>query len=405
MFSRFSRFVLIAALVLSAAPFALGQNKTPDRRPPDGNDGDTSPILYKMFPDYDVFALSYEDYETRRLDDLVEVNVVLYDLTKEERSRVQSMLQKLEGEPTKKGELDDDDGKFAAMINERAEITRSLQGKFDVDKSGTKETQQLLTSSGLMKTQALIANIERGRNDAVNQIRPAVEAMIGPERTQAAYSQWQYRIDQAREHVALKSLLQTLRTPNEVREMIQRDRAAAHAGMPPAEKMKPVEPREKAVAALDKPKETPRRTPRRRKTESAKADSEPAKRSTEKKSRPAPTQAPKEKPIPLDKWEQYVRDFIADYKCTAEQSHSALSILSELKDRADVYEKTSKKRLDAANEIKDRKERQKRIDEINAPVDRLFEQLKRRLDGLLTTHQRAIKKATTGSSNRKKKSQ
>lgn len=403
MFNRLASGILTLSLLLAATSTVMGQSKGRPGKAPDARGGAQASVLYKIFPDYDVYSLSYESYEARRFSDLVEVNAILYDLTKEERTRIESMIQKLDGAPENKEASKGIDAKFATLINERAEITSSLQGKFDVDKTGAQETQQLLTSSGLIKTQAKIASIENARNESINQVRPAIEAMIGPERTQSAYAQWQYRVDQARDRVALKSILQTLRQPKEVRELARRELETKRSSSPPPQKMTPVHPPEKGDLNPRKSRAAERRTARRQKAEAAKPESEPTKRSTDRRSKAPARQEAREKPIPLDKWEQYVRDFIADYKCTPEQTHSALSILSELKGRAEILEKTSAKRLNAANELKDRKERQKRIDEINAPVDRLFEQLKRRLDGLLTTHQRAIKKAAAGTSNRKTK--
>lgn len=397
MIKRVSQLVLVAILVLSQADPAPAQARARKTKP-GGKPVKTTSIIYKMFPDYDTFQLGWEQYRRQRATDLLEVNSILYDLSKEERERVESLMQKYEQAPESKEKRRNENAKLNDLINERAEIVKSLQSTFDAEKADSREAQHAISNSGLMKTQAQIASLEAGENDVVNQIRPAIEAMIGPERTQTAYSQWRYRIEQARERVEMKSIVSTVRQPREVRDA----RLNARRSAPPAEKEPgrmrsvPRNPGKTVAPPVRKPpvRKPPRRTPRRTRPDvdkkDAAADKAPPPRRTPRSrsnsARPA-------KPVPLDEWEQYVHDFLKSYECTPEQTHSAIAILSELKDRAEQHKGASRKQLEAAEAIKDRRERQKRIDAINAPVHRLFDQLKRRLDGLLTTHQRALKKA------------
>lgn len=349
-------------------------------------------LIYKLFPDYDVYSLSWEAYEQQRIEDIVETNAVLYDLTKEERERVASLAQKYDGAPPSKEKSKAGNEKFAQMIEERAEIVRSLEGKFDVDKVADPSVQKLITSSGLMKTQARIVAAEAQRNESVNEIRTAIEAMIGQERTQAAYSQWDHRLEEAKARVAIKSIANSIRAPREVTQQKREARERKRISVPTVTPMKTIEPKNDKTDVSDDRKATKRKSARQSRDEPAKKDEEDTRKAPPRR-KDRGNKKSADKPVPLDKWEQYVRDFLEAYKCTPEQTNSALSILSELKGRAESLEKASKKQLDAANEIKDRRKRQSRIDAINAPIERLFDQLKRRLDGLLTSHQRAIKQA------------
>ncbi|HPF38679.1 MAG TPA: hypothetical protein P5081_04315 [Phycisphaerae bacterium] len=386
---------LVIALVAAAPWIAFAQ----DKPGAPGKGQDSPSVVYKIFPDYDVYHMEWKEYEERRRSDLIEINTTLYELTPEEQARIGSLIDKYDQSPNEKEPDSKDQQKFVAMINERAEVVRSLQNKIDVDKGDTREAQKLLASSGLMEMQAKIMPIEKSRNESINAIRPAVEAMIGPERTREAYAQWNDRLEQARDRVAIKTLTQILRTPREARDVMRQERRATRRNTPPPQKMTPTTPEKKETETRG----AARRSSAREKTDKPKSDEKTAKRSSEPKRRTTRRNTPAEKPVPLDEWEQYVRDFLTEYKCTPEQTHSALAILSELKDRAESVRKTNEKRLENAEQIKDRRERDKRLRDINAPIDRLFEQLKRRLDGLLTSHQRALKKAADKTSHRKSK--
>jgi len=88
-------------------------------------------------------------------------------------------------------------------------------------------------------------------------------------------------------------------------------------------------------------------------------------------------------------WEQYVKKFIAEHELTDAQANAALAILKDARTRAGQIEKASAERIAAARQIPDRSARDKRLAELNQPVDRLFDELKQRLDSLLTAAQRA----------------
>jgi hypothetical protein len=90
-----------------------------------------------------------------------------------------------------------------------------------------------------------------------------------------------------------------------------------------------------------------------------------------------------------DEWELYVQQFTKRCELTSTQANAAMSILKDLRTRAVQIEQFNKDRIAAAEQIKDRSVRRARLEELRAPIRRLFAELKKRLDGLLTAAQRA----------------
>jgi hypothetical protein len=92
---------------------------------------------------------------------------------------------------------------------------------------------------------------------------------------------------------------------------------------------------------------------------------------------------------PVHPWEKLVKAFIADHKLSDAQANAALAILKDVRTRAEQMATANADRLAAAQRIPDRAERDKQIAEINQPVDQLVDELKQRLESLLTAEQRA----------------
>ncbi len=90
-----------------------------------------------------------------------------------------------------------------------------------------------------------------------------------------------------------------------------------------------------------------------------------------------------------DEWELYVQQFTKRCELTSTQANAAMSILKDLRTRAVQIEQFNKDRIAAAEQIKDPAARRARLKELRAPISRLFDELKKRLDGLLTAAQRA----------------
>jgi hypothetical protein len=93
-------------------------------------------------------------------------------------------------------------------------------------------------------------------------------------------------------------------------------------------------------------------------------------------------------PAPLHPWEAYVRSFIAEHNFFPSQQASAMAVLKDVRSRAGQIEISLRDKIAAAEKIPDEAARSKRLTELHEPVERLFVEIKTRLDGLLTAAQR-----------------
>lgn len=96
-------------------------------------------------------------------------------------------------------------------------------------------------------------------------------------------------------------------------------------------------------------------------------------------------------PAEVHPWEKYVQKFLADHDATANQASAAHAILKDVRTRAERVEAGNRDALVQAEKITDAAAKKKRLDELNKPINDLFEELKRRCDGLLTAEQRTKK--------------
>ncbi len=93
-------------------------------------------------------------------------------------------------------------------------------------------------------------------------------------------------------------------------------------------------------------------------------------------------------------WEKYTREFITRHECPPRQANAAMSILKDVQLRAEKLRRANAERIAEAEKIPDSAARNKRLAELNGPVDQLFDELKSRLDSLLTAEQRVRAKAS-----------
>ncbi|HPD29189.1 MAG TPA: hypothetical protein PLL20_04285 [Phycisphaerae bacterium] len=90
---------------------------------------------------------------------------------------------------------------------------------------------------------------------------------------------------------------------------------------------------------------------------------------------------------PLGPWDRYVRDFARRYRLDESQRATAQSILREMHERRQVYEQAHRQDYEAAHSLQGQ-EREKRLAQLNQPIEFLFSQLKSRLERIPTTEQR-----------------
>lgn len=106
-----------------------------------------------------------------------------------------------------------------------------------------------------------------------------------------------------------------------------------------------------------------------------------------------PTDA-KRRTRPLDAWESYVKQFIKRHNLDTGQANTAMAILEELRNQGKVYETkhaAELKRLARAVSAADpaaRPNLQAQLNQLRHPINNLFDELRSRLDDLLTGAQR-----------------
>ncbi len=106
--------------------------------------------------------------------------------------------------------------------------------------------------------------------------------------------------------------------------------------------------------------------------------------------------APDQIELELDSWQKYVERFIRMYKLDDPQTATAKSILKELRERAIAHRDAYRQEIaDLERRIAEHDGTQEelhdletRIADLYGPIDKLFEQLKTRLDGIPTQAQR-----------------
>jgi hypothetical protein len=90
-----------------------------------------------------------------------------------------------------------------------------------------------------------------------------------------------------------------------------------------------------------------------------------------------------------DRWDNYVQDFSRRHNLDETQASTADSLLRDLKGQRDTYLESHASDLEAVREIEDRQARRDRYEELNAPVESLFESLQTKLDQIPTAAQKA----------------
>ncbi|GMU22787.1 MAG: hypothetical protein AMXMBFR13_28710 [Phycisphaerae bacterium] len=91
---------------------------------------------------------------------------------------------------------------------------------------------------------------------------------------------------------------------------------------------------------------------------------------------------------PLGSWERYERDFAQRYRLDTSQRATAESILRDLLTQRKLYEETKRNDIASAQKIEDPQLRQEQLAFLNAHVERMFSELKSKLDRLPTAAQR-----------------
>jgi len=111
---------------------------------------------------------------------------------------------------------------------------------------------------------------------------------------------------------------------------------------------------------------------------------------------PPRTSAPASAPVARDEWTAYTDDFIRRYELEPEQEQRARSFLRSaqferdryLQKKSDEIERVTQAAIDAAGD-EERARTKEQADRLQAPIERMFQQLRDKLNMLPTRAQRA----------------
>ncbi|MFQ5502956.1 MAG: hypothetical protein ACE5EQ_11765 [Phycisphaerae bacterium] len=319
----------------------------------------------------------------------------MYGLDATEKARVEAEIVRIQD-----ARWIDKDGNhtYSDLITKRASRFQTLTGGAELETLSPVELAKIRVDREFAKINGDIRRFERKHPVQFSVIAEQLETVIDPSKVSAAQAEWRDRAGKLPGPFKARHLLRGIQTrrftgnkqggrsvgarPGVVKPKIMavgpavKKRPPARAGRstPPKATLKPPPPKNAGIKSVRKPKPTIK-----------------SKRGSRR---------PTERARPLNEWEKYVRDFIVEYDLSEAQRNASLSILREMTARAVRIEKVNQDRITEAEKISDRKRRTKRLKELKEPIDRLFHDMKLRLDGLLTAAQR-IK--TTGSKSKRRK--
>ena len=369
----------------------------------------------KALPGICDFQYNYRSYQHLLGQDLAVMASELYGLDEAEAARIESLHQR----HLSMASQGKDGAQYATLIDKRAQYF--AEALLRAKKSGNDWDDVFLEDKSLLQLSAEIEAARPKNYFGLQEMQSAVEQMIGSERFQEARANSDERLVEAGKRINLRGLLiEAVENAGLDPEGFMDDLTDVRERTRDVRKMEAVVPEKSEKRSVPRVREA-KRTPKHRskmpdrspkvakvekmaeekklpsKPEPTKRTKEPAKTPPAKKAVPAPIvpSAP-----PLTEWEQYVRDFIVQHELSESQTHSALGILDELQGRAKEVQARQASKRQKAESIKDRKVRASKLAEIDRPVDRLFLNLKTRLDQLLTAQQRAAAKSKSPAKKR-----
>jgi hypothetical protein len=103
---------------------------------------------------------------------------------------------------------------------------------------------------------------------------------------------------------------------------------------------------------------------------------------------PQPTAgAPLPPAPPTTQWPELVKSSADKYDFTAEQRTSAENVLTQSQSRAEAHRKLNQTAYDEAAKISDEDSKMKKLQELNKPVDAIYDQLQKRVESIASIEQ------------------
>ncbi len=335
---------------------------------------------------YALFSADAETFRKIETQDMVEVARQMYALDEWSTAAVEAVVYDIQDARWNNGKGVE---KLSKLLTARAAICGKLAKPGELESGVSEVYRRLLKDPEFSAIQKEIRGFERRHPHRFSDHTEEFEAVLDYDVVVKAHKDWHRRGKLVSQSIRSRGLLSGLMVGpggkqakgGEVKKRPSKPRVRPKArpkAKPPAQKERAAKPRPPAKAKPPAKKEPPR-----------KKAAKPSKKVVKPKKarRPKPARQPQARP--LNQWERYVHDFIQRHDLTMAQRHAACSILRDMTFRADQIERSTRPRLAEVQNISDKKVRRQRIAALKKPVDELFRQLQRRLDGLLTALQRS----------------
>lgn len=325
------------------------------------------PNLAEMTPEQR--AQFYERAVNRQMDRLSQA----YELDDTQKQQVRQRMEALR---------DEDMAGFDQRVQQMAGIRdqfRQLRQRSDAGEQIPREQWEQLGTQmrDIMRTSPLL-NRERIMGE-VEQVLPPEQAARGRERLQQQQAERERRWQDMRQ--------QRERRQQEQNQNLPQDPAAQpqDPGVAPQE-----QPPQNDADNQDSERQRRREERQRRRAEGRGPDGfgRPDEGDSRDRGRDFRRRDQEPPPDPLGPWERYVRDFIVRYKLDASQQAVAQSVLRDLLAQRKFFEENHRTDIAIAQQVEDPVIRRQRLESINAPVVRMFDELKSKLERIPTAAQR-----------------
>lgn len=352
--------VLIAP-VSASAQAGKKRGRVPNRAKAYKEKKKPSSAIDQAQAELDLYSMGPDEFSELETQEIIALAQHLYEPDAQELSAVSAEITRIQNE--RWGNKEGIEA-YQNLLSERSRLHRELMANIDSAATARNKLRQLRKNKEFAKVLSDLRRYERRKPHQFKDFAEKIESVLAPTRVETAKRHWKSRISESRRTIRISGLLRGLRN----RRWPKPDSEKPSGGE-----------RSQAKSGNRTGPERPRSAPRAPKPSSV-AKKKSATSGSARTTGPA---------RPLSEWEAYVRDFILKYELTQSQTNASFSILRDIQSRARLIEKSNRDKIAAAQKITDSKRRKQRLDEINKPTDRLFRELQRRLEGLLTASQRS----------------
>ncbi len=306
-----------------------------------------------------------EERQKMRTDRMIEMAARTYDLTDEQKTVVRTEMDKMREE--RRAQMGPMADRYDQLREQMMEYWTSRR-----DENGDGDRRSLRSDPEFQKLRSEMQEIERkfpfdwqASVQRIESLLPPEQAAKGRARFEERRQRWQERRED-RESRLQERMLDTIS---------ESEKAAAEG---------------RAADAVKALKKAERELDRRGLSDAVRQElSNRIQLALQQIEPAASVESNNATPAAEHAWEKFVREFGDRYALSATQQSSAAAILKDVRSRASQIEISNAAKIVAATELTDAKERDAKLKELNAPIEKLFDELKIRLDGLLTAEQRA----------------